>query len=244
MQTIGICDDEEGTCRQLQAYLEQYLAQQRMEADVKTFHTGEGLCRHIDANGSMAALFLDIELPNINGVTVGKYIREQLGNEETAILFISSKTQYAMELFQCRPLDFLVKPLTYEKIAHAMDILRKRGQLSGACFSCKINGLETNVPLQEIYYFKSENKKIHIVKKAGTKLFTGKLDQVASQVPQMLFLRIHKSYLVSYQHIVEFHYEYVKMANEDVLDISKVYRSQVRRRLLEYKKAEHERGRL
>ena len=192
----------------------------------------------------MAALFLDIELPKINGVMVGRYIREQLGNEETAILFISSKTQYAMELFQCRPLDFLVKPLKYEKIAHVMDILRKRGQLSGAYFSCKINGLDTKIPLQEIYYFRSENKKIHIVTKAGTEFFTGKLDQVASQVPQMLFLRIHKSYLVSYQHIAEFHYEHVKMANGDVLDISKAYRSQVRRQLLEYTAAEQGRGRL
>ena len=244
MQTIGICDDEESTCRQLQAYLEQYLAQQRMAVEIKTFHTGEGLCRHIAANGSMAALFLDIELPKINGVMVGRYIREQLGNEETAILFISSKTQYAIELFQCRPLDFLVKPLKYEKIAHVMDILRKRGQLSGAYFSCKINGLDTKIPLQEIYYFRSENKKIHIVTKAGTEFFTGKLDQVASQVPQMLFLRIHKSYLVSYQHIAEFHYEHVKMANGDVLDISKAYRSQVRRQLLEYTAAEQGRGRL
>ena len=97
---------------------------------------------------------------------------------------------------------------------------------------------------QEIYYFRSENKKIHIVTKAGTEFFTGKLDQVASQVPQMLLLRIHKSYLVSYQHIAEFHYEHVKMANWDVLDISKAYRSQVRRQLLEYTAAEQGRGRL
>ena len=43
-------------------------------------------------------IFLDIELPRMNGVAVGKYIRESLNNETVQIAYISSKQQYAMDI--------------------------------------------------------------------------------------------------------------------------------------------------
>ncbi len=66
-------------------------------------------------------LFLDIELPQINGVAVGRYIRETIKNEIIQIAYISSKQKYAMELFEMHPINYLVKPLTYEKIAKVID---------------------------------------------------------------------------------------------------------------------------
>ena len=66
-------------------------------------------------------LFLDIELPKMNGVAVGQYIRETLKNETIQIAYISSKQEYAMELFEMRPINFLVKPLYEKKIENVID---------------------------------------------------------------------------------------------------------------------------
>ena len=60
-------------------------------------------------------LFLDIELITTDGIQVGKFIREELKNLETTIIYISSKSSYAMQLFQVQPLGFLIKPLEVEK---------------------------------------------------------------------------------------------------------------------------------
>ena len=51
-------------------------------------------------------LFLDIELPGMNGVSVGKYIREILEDENIFLIYISSKQNYALQLFQNHPFDF------------------------------------------------------------------------------------------------------------------------------------------
>ena len=56
-------------------------------------------------------LLLDIELIKQNGVEVGKHLRDALGDYKIQIIYFFSKTNYAMELFQVQPLDFLVKPL-------------------------------------------------------------------------------------------------------------------------------------
>ena len=99
MQVI-ICDDEFSTCVQLENYIEKYSQEHFIKADIDVFYDGESLCEYLKSSSSVDLLFLDIELPKCNGVEVGKYIREKLENEETEIIYISSKTNYAMKLFQ------------------------------------------------------------------------------------------------------------------------------------------------
>ena len=68
----------------------------------------------------MDLLFLDIELINTDGIKVGNFIREEMENMETDIVYISSNSSYAMNLFRLQPIDFLIKPLTEERIEEVM----------------------------------------------------------------------------------------------------------------------------
>ena len=61
----------------------------------------------------------------MNGVEIGKYIRKKLENNVAQIVYISSKKSYAMELFENRPFDFLIKPLTEEAIKKVLNNLFK-----------------------------------------------------------------------------------------------------------------------
>lgn len=65
--------------------------------------------------------FLDIEIEFMNGVQVGRFIREKLQDDNTLIVYMSSYTKYAMELFEVRPMDFLIKPLNEKKIIKALE---------------------------------------------------------------------------------------------------------------------------
>ena len=57
--------------------------------------------------------------------------------------------------------------------------------------------------------------------------------RLKNEFQKMVFLRIHKSYLVNKNYVKEFTYEWVKMLNGDVLNISKINRADVRRKILE-----------
>lgn len=46
-------------------------------------------------------------------------------------------------------------------------------------------------------------------------------------------MNIHKSYLINFNYVVEYTYEWVKIINGDILNISKVNRSEIRRKILE-----------
>lgn len=239
MYRFAICDDEIDTCNQLEGYITSYLDTHYIKGDIDVFFSGEKLCQYLLSNNNFSIIFLDIELPKINGVKVGQYVRNHLEDEITDIVYISSKTSYAMELFGNRPLDFLVKPLTYDKIEKVLDIAIKRNGVRERCFEYQIGKVNKMVPLKQILYFKSDNKKIHIILKEKNEIvFNGKLQEIEKKVPSTLFLQIHKSYLVNYYFVCEYNYEWVKMVNGDILNISKINRKNVKEKLLQHMKRE------
>lgn len=175
-------------------------------------------------------LFLDIELLTTDGIKVGRFIREELDNLETLIIYISAKSSYAMELFRIQPLDFLIKPLDQHKVKDVMERARKLTERRKGLFEYYSGGIYFKVMYKDILYFVSDNKKIRMVMKDGEKEFTGKLKDIGKTVP-VNFIQIHQSYLINFDCIDECTYETVKMKNGEVLSISQPYRKEVRNQI-------------
>lgn len=100
---VAICDDEIGTCSELENMILDHARIQALQIETEVFYSGETLFRAIKDKDKYDLVFLDIQLLQLDGVQVGKQIREQLGNEKISIVYISSKETYAMSLFQVRP---------------------------------------------------------------------------------------------------------------------------------------------
>ena len=121
MLRIAICDDETGTCSEIENRILDFARHNALQIETEVFYSGETFYRSVQEDCSFDLVFLDIQLVRLDGVQVGRQIREQLGNEKISIVYISSKETYAMSLFQVRPLDFLIKPVTEEKVAAALE---------------------------------------------------------------------------------------------------------------------------
>lgn len=121
MLNIVICDDEKGTCEELKDILLNHSSRNQTSYHIETYYTGTDLSEALMNHNRADILFLDIALPGVDGINVGKMIRNTMGDEQTVIVYISSSKSYALELFQNRPFDFLTKPLEEEKITSVMD---------------------------------------------------------------------------------------------------------------------------
>lgn len=228
---IGICDDHRGTCGELEEMLCAYGKRQGIRQDINVWYSGEELCGYLKAeNHVLDVLFLDIELQTTDGIQVGRFIREKLDNLDTIIIYISAKSSYAMELFQAQPLDFLIKPLTEEKLQRVMEQVQRLTEKRKAIFEYFSNGFYFKVLLKDIQYFYSENKKVHMVLINGEKEFNGKLREVGKKFP-VSFIQIHQSYLVNFDYIEQCSYDSVKMKNGETLSISQPYRKAVKEQL-------------
>lgn len=195
---IAICDDEKIVCEQLAQQIEDYCSQNSQKVFISTFLNGEDLYALLKKGQHFDLFFLDIMLYQLNGIELGKYIRENLDNQASQIIFISAQQKYAMELFALHPLDFLVKPISPLQIAACIELTKKIKERSRVCFTYQTNGIIKNIPLNDIYYFESCARKIKIFSTQGQDEFYGKLVDVYNKVKEYPFLYIHKSYLVNY----------------------------------------------
>lgn len=231
MLLIGICDDEKGTCTQLENLLYEYGKRHGIHMEVNTWYTGETLCEFLKNGSTLDMLFLDIGLITTDGIKVGSFIREELENMETAIVYISSSNNYAMRLFRIQPLDFLIKPIGSEQIEDVMNRAMKRYIKKNQLFEYHFRGNCFKIPYKDIVYFYSDNKNINIVLKDKKIQFRGKLKKIAKNVPNNFFL-IHQSYLINSDFVMEYSYEKIKMQNGSELNISQRYRKQVKEQIM------------
>ena len=100
MLHIAIVDDEAGVCGQIEMLIQEYAEKQKTEIEIDVLFSGEELIRFLSQRKSYDLILLDIELAELNGVAVGKIIREKFDDYATKIAYVSGKTHYAMELFQ------------------------------------------------------------------------------------------------------------------------------------------------
>ena len=239
---IGICDDDAAVCREIEENLSAYARAEGIEAEIALFANGEELCVALEEeNALFHLLFLDIELGDMDGVDVGKRLRDSLRNEVTQIVFISYTQKYAMKLFEVRPLDFLIKPITYEKISRILNVYRRLYPEGRLFFEYK-KGKGTCLAAQnEIICVKCEGKKIRLVTVKGEIEFYGKMSDVAVQLEPNKFWVIHKSFIINADYVSIFGKDEIKMVNGETLPISKPHKKDVMIRILERSKCRGER---
>lgn len=224
---IAVCDDEQIICSTMYNKLQNLSKSKSVIFEIDCFTSGEELCDEIK-HTNYDLLFLDIELPKMNGVAVGQYIRETLKNETIQIAYISSKQEYAMKLFEMRPINFLVKPLSNEKIENVIDKFLQLNKIDTETFNFKAGRNYYKIPLSDILYFYSNGRKINIVTSNKEYEFYGSLDNIYSEVKNKKFLFVHKSFLVNFKHINKYQYEQITMSDDKIIPVSQSRRKIVR----------------
>lgn len=230
---IAVCDDEQIICSTMYNKLLDLSKSKSVIFEIDCFTSGEELCDEIK-HTNYDLLFLDIELPKMNGVAVGQYIRETLKNENIQIAYISSKQEYAMELFEMRPINFLVKPLSDEKIESLIDKFLKLNKIDTETFNFKAGHNYYKIPFSDILYFCSNGRKINIVTLKKEYEFYGSLDNIYSEVKNKKFLFVHKSFLVNFKHIRKYQYEQLTMSDNKIIPVSQMRRKAVRSMFFEF----------
>ena len=224
---VAICDDENQICSLVEKLLIDVLSNRFIEHEIDVFYSGEKLCDAMEKT-NYDLIFLDIELAKMNGVEVGKYIRERKNDNITQIAYISSKQEYAMELFKVRPLDFLVKPISINMIERVIDVYTKINGIKEDIFTYKKGYSRCKVELFKIMYFVRNNRKVSMLTVDGEVCFYESLEEVYERVKKYGFLFIHKSYIVNYRFIQMMRYDHVVMTNNEIFSISQSRRKIIR----------------
>lgn len=122
MVRIAVAENAPEEMTRLTEYLERYRQEHGLTFEVSCFTDGADLMEHYQA--AYDVIFLDIEMPNMDGMSTARRIREV--DSEVILVFVTHMAQYALKGYEVRAMDFLVKPLVYETFALRMDLLLPR----------------------------------------------------------------------------------------------------------------------
>lgn len=232
MLHIAICDDDKIFCRQLKEIIVKTGRKHWIAMRIETFNTGEALLNALKAR-EFDIIFLDIDLITISGVEIGIDIRENFNDNKTQIVYVSAYDSYAMELFQVRPMNFLVKPIDEEKIEKTILLSLELDDASNLYFGFVIERKVVKVPLDSILYFECLGKKMRLVTRNKEYCFYGSKKDILAKVPKGFLLAIHNSYLINCNYVLEYGAMEVVMCNNDILPVSRNYRKSMKDALLD-----------
>ena len=233
MLNMAIVDDDNYVCSEVEEYLKNLSKKYDIITNVDIFNTGEALKNHLCSGVYYDVVFLDIELDGISGLDISYILRKTLGNEATQIVYISGKTEYAIDVFDYDPIHFLPKPLSEELIDKAYQKILRKLNVKEEAFAYKIGSETRKIPLKDIIYFESDGRKVVLYTDKNKDSFYGSLEKVYLQLKSYGFILIHKSFLINSIHVRSFAYESVVMSNQITLQIAQLKRKDVRKRLLE-----------
>ena len=216
-------DDEPPALILLREYISKTPSLELVQTFEDAITGGEFLRRH-----PVDLLFIDIDMPDISGLDLVRSLKER-----PMIIFTTAHKKYAIEGFELDAVDYLLKPISYERFSKAVS---KAVEYSN--YKSKKPGDETEnlfvyseyrvlkIPIDQIEYIESleDYIKIHIVNsKPVLTLMT--LKGVLEKLPSSRFSRIHRSYIIANEKVKSIQNRKVMLASSVELPVSESYTS-------------------
>ena len=235
MITCAMCDDELPFAEQLRSLVMTYAKKKRVELQAETFASAEELLEEIENGAGFEILFLDIEMRKMDGIELGKKLRER--SYQTLIIYVSGYDQYMRQLFEAEPFRFLSKPLKQEELENVLDKAFERiSRFHRELFTIRFGKNVVNLLCRDIVYLESNKRKVIVRTVRGEYEYYHKLDEAEEELLAISadFVRIHKAYLVNMEHVEAFQYEKLALRDGTILSISEAHRANVRSRFWEW----------
>ncbi|MDE6182655.1 MAG: LytTR family DNA-binding domain-containing protein, partial [Eubacteriales bacterium] len=182
MLKIAICDDDDNTCSRIEDILIEFFKEQGILFEIDIFNSGESIYKKLKNKCIFDIIFLDIEMKELNGIELGKEIRDFFQNETTKIIYISSYEEYCMDLFKVRPFDFIIKPFKKEDLILTLKRVINLINITHEIFTYKKGHTLNKEIIKNIIYFESQGKEIKMVTIDKQILFYGSLKDIFEQL--------------------------------------------------------------
>ena len=162
-------------------------------------------------------LFLDIQMPDINGIQFYKSL-----SKKPVVIFTTAFKDYAAEGFNIDAVDYLLKPYSNERFLKAIQKAKEYIEFLSAqdlqynSIFVKCNNEMVKINLKNIEYIEALDDYIKIYIKPYPVLTLMTLKGVMEKLPAQLFARVHRSYIVPLNRIEKFSRNKIQIAGKEI----------------------------
>ena len=230
---LAVCDDSIAERTLIVSVIEDFFS--KLDTTCLPFSSGEELVEYISkTNDSIDAIFLDIEMGQMDGMTAAHEVRKALPN--VPIIFITSHKELAPDGYEVQAFRFVCKPIDRNKLISALSSL-KTHLLSKVSIVVRHNGEDVIIPLDSILWIESDNNDVRIIcenKTITTRMRLRDAWNELSDISTGRFAYSHRCTIVNLSHVKCLSSSQVKLDNGASLMLSRGCEKDLKNQLFEY----------
>ncbi|HEY9110396.1 MAG TPA: LytTR family DNA-binding domain-containing protein [Rhodanobacteraceae bacterium] len=147
-------------------------------------------------------LLLDIAMPGLDGVGVARRLAAL--SDPPQLVFCTAYEQHALEAYELRAADYLLKPVRIERLREALaraGALRRRASAAPPTLLAQVHGAPVRIPLPEVLYLTADDKYVSVHRAAGDVLIEQSLKAIEEAMPER-FVRVHRGCLIPVERLL------------------------------------------
>lgn len=166
-------------------------------------------------------IFLDIHLPKLKGMAFLKTLVQP-----PAVIVTTAYHQYAVEGFELNVTDYLLKPFAFERFLQAVNKVRGPLEQAKEYLFLNVQHKKVKIWFSDILYIESQREYIRIVTAKTAYLSKLGTREIEALLPQRLFMRVHRSFIVALDKIESYTNEFLEVGGV-LVPVGRSYKEQV-----------------
>ena len=197
---ILICDDDSLVVEQLQKYIRNFFKNISLKCpEIACFSDGESL---LADTGEKDILFLDIEMPGINGIYVGNELKR--ANDNIIIFVVTSYSQYLDDAMRFHVFRYLSKPLDIHRFFRNMkDAIDLYTTMAINLPIETKQGVHT-LPASSVIAVEAQGRKVTVHTTLCDFESVHNMQYWLELLPKNLFFQTHRSFIINFEHVTNF----------------------------------------
>lgn len=195
------------------------------------FFNGKALLDTYTSPGMFHVLFLDVEMPELNGIQTAELIRK-MRDRRVMIVFVSNYPEYMQESFSVHPYYYMQKPISLEKVIHLMNnIIQDIEDEKILRTLIQNDQSEETINLKDVLYIETADGKRELLQfHFHDRCITtrGIITKWEKELADYNFLLCHRGILVNLIHIHFFNQGNLVLSNGESIPMSRKYEKKLR----------------
>ncbi len=225
---IAVCDDEIVYRDEISDLLRKYQLDRKIDVFIDVYKNGTEL---LSSDYPYDVIFMDYQMSGLDGIETCRRLRES--NRDTVIIFISAYPTAALDSFEVNTFRFLAKPIDKGKMYRALDDYLKSIE-NDSIFVLNTHDGKWFIKLSDVVYLEAAGKRTLLRTSKDTYDIHNNLKSLEKMLPQDRFIRCHKAFVVSFEHIINYTGSDVMFDNGEKAHIGRHYLAQFREEFQNY----------
>ena len=229
---IAICDDSTDDINMLEKMIVQIYERYSIEVSIRKYISGISMLKEYPVSEPYDAIFLDIEMPDCDGISIAKQIRD-IPDKNTKLIYVSSYPGYMQQTFDVHAFHFITKPLDFAFVEKVLLQLKKElEEKDNKKLIIKTDKGEAVIHIEDIEYIETNSlKKGYLIYNMcnRTMLVKGRIMDIEEQYRKLGLYKCHRCYLVNINRIHAVEADNLIMDNNKIIPLSRSQAKEIKR---------------